>query len=212
MIALGIVGFLIVLVIGLYSIGREDGNSSFIDGSSNLTTGDGSNVTTGNNGAAVNALPDLAGQAVETAVQSVDQTGASYVLIGVREGDVPVNTVVDINNLVSLESLQSCGVIDRDRIKPPVVFRVGLEGESYAGIGRGEIKLANIPVFVDAIGPLASTTSDSERAMVTHETKRLLMLMISFGGRDGLDELLGRSADLLRKYAQANEAEIQVVE
>ena len=95
MIALGIVGFLIVLVIGLYSIGREDGNSSFIDGNSNLTTGDGSNVTTGNNGAAVNALPDLAGQAVETAVQSVNQTGASYVLIGVREGDVPANTVVD---------------------------------------------------------------------------------------------------------------------
>ena len=41
------------------------------------------------------ALPDLAGQAVETAVQSVNTTGASYVLIGVREGDVPANTVVD---------------------------------------------------------------------------------------------------------------------
>jgi beta-lactam-binding protein with PASTA domain len=32
---------------------------------------------------------------VETAVESVNATGASYVLIGVREGDVPANTVVD---------------------------------------------------------------------------------------------------------------------
>lgn len=94
MIALGIVGFLIVLVIALYSIGREDSSPSFIDGTSSLTDDNG-DVTTGSDGAVGNALPDLAGQAVETAVQSVNQTGASYVLIGVREGDVPVNTVVD---------------------------------------------------------------------------------------------------------------------
>lgn len=93
LIALGIVGFLIVLVIALYSIGREDSSPSFIDGTSGLTTEDGSDVTTGSEGGV--ALPDLAGQAVETAVQSVNETGASYVLIGVREGDVPVNTVVD---------------------------------------------------------------------------------------------------------------------
>jgi hypothetical protein len=95
MIALGIVGFLIVLVIALYSIGREDSSPSFIDGTSSLSDDNGDVTTGSDGGAAGNALPDLAGQAVETAVQSVNQTGASYVLIGVREGDVPVNTVVD---------------------------------------------------------------------------------------------------------------------
>ena len=98
-IALGIVGFLIVLVIALYSIGREDSSPSFIDGTSALTENNGSDVITGSEGGAGAgasvALPDLAGQAVETAVQSVNTTGASYVLIGVREGDVPANTVVD---------------------------------------------------------------------------------------------------------------------
>ena len=97
-IALGIVGFLIVLVIALYSIGREDSSPSFIDGTSTLSEGS-EDVLTGTEGGAGAgtgvALPDLAGQSVETAVESVNATGASYVLIGVREGDVPANTVVD---------------------------------------------------------------------------------------------------------------------
>lgn len=98
LIALGIVGFLVVLVIALYSIGREDSStSSFIDGSSGLAEEDGSEVITGGGGgaAAGAALPDLAGLSVESAVEAVNATGASYVLIGVREGDVPANTVVD---------------------------------------------------------------------------------------------------------------------
>ncbi len=94
LIALGIVGFLIVLVIALYSIGREDSSPSFIDGTSSLSE-DGEDVTTGSESGAGTALEDLAGQSVEYAVESVNATGASYVLIGVREGDVPVNTVVD---------------------------------------------------------------------------------------------------------------------
>lgn len=98
MIALGIVGFLVVLVILLYSVGREDSStSSFVDGASSLSDDGGSDVTTGNNGggAAGAALPDLVGEGVETAVELLNPTGASYVLIGVREGDVPANTVVD---------------------------------------------------------------------------------------------------------------------
>ncbi|HSP54239.1 MAG TPA: helix-turn-helix domain-containing protein [Dehalococcoidia bacterium] len=99
LIALGIVAFLIVLVFVLYSFGREDGSSSFIDNSSGLSGNNNSGVITGpGNGAAAGAqaaLKDLAGQSVETAVQMVNETGASYVLVGVSGGDVPANTVVD---------------------------------------------------------------------------------------------------------------------
>lgn len=97
-IALGIVGFLIVLVILLYSIGREDSSTSFIDGTSSLSDNNGDVLTGSEGGAEAGAgvaLADLAGQSVETAVEAVNATGASYVLIGVREGDVPANTVVD---------------------------------------------------------------------------------------------------------------------
>ena len=65
-----------------------------------------------------------------------------------------------------------------------MVFRPGRDDESYTGIGRGAIRLARIPVFVDAEGPFGSTTSDSERSMVTLQTVRLLLLVISYCGPD----------------------------
>jgi DNA/RNA-binding domain of Phe-tRNA-synthetase-like protein len=118
-----------------------------------------------------------------------------------------VNTLVDINNLLSLESLCSCGVLDLDRVEPPVVFRKGRTEESYAGIGRGEIRLENIPIFADAAGPFASTTSDSERTRITTATGRALQLIISFGDGFDMDKAVDRAAELLRRYAGARQLE-----
>ena len=36
---------------------------------------------------------------------------------------------VDVNNLISLETLHSAGTFDRDRLQPPIIFRVGQPGE-----------------------------------------------------------------------------------
>ncbi len=127
------------------------------------------------------------------------------------KGLYQVNSVVDINNLVSLESLFSVGTVDLERVRPPIVLRPGRAQESYAGIGRGAIKLEAIPVFVDQLGPFASTTSDSERSMVSLTTERILMLVISFDGPAGLDDALRRAGDLLTRYAQARELETAVV-
>ena len=41
------------------------------------------------------ALPDLAGRSVDEAIAIVEDAGAGYVVIGVREGEVPVGQVVD---------------------------------------------------------------------------------------------------------------------
>lgn len=119
-----------------------------------------------------------------------------------------VNTAVDLNNLLSLETACSCGVVDLDRVEPPVVFRPGRADESYAGIGRGAIKLAQIPVFVDAHGPFASTTSDSERSMVTVDTRRMALFVISYGGPDLLPGALARASDLFRRFLAATAVEI----
>lgn len=134
---------------------------------------------------------------------------ALYRRIVQGKGLYRVNTVVAINNLISLESMCSCGAIDRDMVQSPIVFRVGQQGESYAGIGA-EIKLARIPVFVDALGPFASTTSDSERTMVQPDTAHAMLLIISFSGREGLYEAIGEGVHLLRKYAQGSEIETTV--
>jgi len=119
-----------------------------------------------------------------------------------------VNTVVDVNNLISLETLHSAGTFDFDRVQPPVIFRIGQPGESYAGIGRGEIKIEGLPVFADRLGPFGSTTSDSERTMVRPETTRVLMVVISFLGGEGLEGAVQRTARLLERYAGAGGIEM----
>jgi DNA/RNA-binding domain of Phe-tRNA-synthetase-like protein len=114
-----------------------------------------------------------------------------------------VNTVVDVSNLVTLETLYSGGTFDFRRLQPPITFRIGRLGESYQGIGRGEIRLAGLPVFADQLGPFGCTTSDSERAMVRPETSEILMLFIAFGKPDGLERALPRAVGLLQQYARA---------
>jgi DNA/RNA-binding domain of Phe-tRNA-synthetase-like protein len=123
-----------------------------------------------------------------------------------------VNSVVDINNLISLNTLNSAGTFDLDRVQPPIIFRVGQPGEIYSGIGRGEIKIEGLPVFADQLGPFGSTTSDSERTMVRLETTRILMVVISFEGGKGLDAATGFAAMLLEKHAAATGIETGIVE
>jgi DNA/RNA-binding domain of Phe-tRNA-synthetase-like protein len=123
-----------------------------------------------------------------------------------------VNTVVDINNLISLETLHSAGTFDLDCVEPPILFRIGQPGEAYSGIGRGEIKIEGLPVFADRLGPFGSTTSDSERTMVRLETTKILLVIISFMGSKGMSNSVQQAAEMLEKYAGATEVEKGIVE
>jgi DNA/RNA-binding domain of Phe-tRNA-synthetase-like protein len=123
------------------------------------------------------------------------------------KGLYQVNTVVDINNLVSLESLLPAGSYDIGNVVPPITFRVGQPGETYKGIGKDEVNIENLPVFADARGAFGSPTSDSERAMIRLETERLLMVIFSFAGAGGLDQWTSRARELLRRYAFAEQVE-----
>lgn len=123
-----------------------------------------------------------------------------------------VNTVVDVCNLISLETLYSAGVFDFNAIVPPITFRPGQSGESYSGIGRGEIKLERLPVFADNLGPFGCTTNDSERTMVRLDSTKILLVIISFVGSEGIKASLERTGELLEKYAEAREMERGMVE
>jgi DNA/RNA-binding domain of Phe-tRNA-synthetase-like protein len=116
------------------------------------------------------------------------------------KGLYQINSVVDINNLVSMESLNPAGTYDLEKITPPIELRVGAAGGSYKGIGKDLINTENLPVFADAAGPFGSPTSDSERAMVSLETRKILMVVFSFTGPEGLERWMSRSGELLRRY------------
>jgi DNA/RNA-binding domain of Phe-tRNA-synthetase-like protein len=122
-----------------------------------------------------------------------------------------INAVVDIINLVSVESRLPIGLYDLAHVQGDIVFRAGRAGETYKGIGKYDLNLEGLPVFCDALGPHGSPTSDSERTMVTSETKRVLAVIISFGGKEGLDRWTDRLSALFAQYAFGNGCGIQMV-
>src|SRR4029077_1571109 len=98
-----------------------------------------------------------------------------------------INAVVDVINLVSVESRLSIGLYDLAHIRGDIVFRPGRSGETYKGIGKYDLNLEGLPVFCDEQGPHGRAPSDSERPMATADTRHVIAAIISFGGKDGLE-------------------------
>jgi DNA/RNA-binding domain of Phe-tRNA-synthetase-like protein len=107
--------------------------------------------------------------------------------------------------------LHSAGTFDLEQVRPPIVFRIGQPGETYSGIGRGEIKMEGLPVFADQLGPFGSTTSDSQRTMVRLETTRILLVIIAFARTGEMEGIVQRAAGLLERYVAAGQVEMGVV-
>ncbi len=121
-----------------------------------------------------------------------------------------INNVVDAINLVSVESRMPVGLYDLAHVQGDILFRAGRAGETYKGIGKYDLNLEGLPVFCDAAGPHGSPTSDSERTMVTLETKKVIAIIISFGGADGLERWGQRMSALLKQFASGGAVQIQV--
>ena len=122
-----------------------------------------------------------------------------------------INAVVDIINLVSVESRLSIGLYDLAHVQGDIVFRAGRAGETYKGIGKYDLNLEGLPVFCDALSPHGSPTSDSERTMVTSGTKQVLAVIISFASADALDSSAHRLSQLVATYAQGKHAQISII-
>lgn len=122
-----------------------------------------------------------------------------------------VNTLVDINNLISLQSYHSIGTYDRAQLQPPITMRIGATGESYQGIGKGEINIDKLPVFTDLGGPFGSPTSDSRRALIKPESQAVLMILVAFNGDKEMEHTLRQAVTLLKRYAAAENIETRII-
>jgi hypothetical protein len=101
LVAVGIVGLLVLLVVGLYTLGQDD--SGAFDNSGDVSTAplvpppDTSGGDVGEGAAPVGpaaALPDLVGQTSEEAIGHINSTGASYIVVATTEGEVPAGQVL----------------------------------------------------------------------------------------------------------------------
>jgi DNA/RNA-binding domain of Phe-tRNA-synthetase-like protein len=122
-----------------------------------------------------------------------------------------INAVVDVINLASVESRLPVGLYDLGHVVGDIVFRTGKSGETYKGIGKYDLNLEGLPLFADTVGPHGSATSDSERTMVTAETKEVLAVIVSFIGAENLERWTQRLGALLRQYAAGTEIVTNIV-
>ncbi len=128
---------------------------------------------------------------------------ALYRRIKQGKGLYKINTVVDTNNLISLETGFSAGSYDLDSIAEHIELRVGRAGESYQGIGKESINIENLPVLCDAKGPFGSPTSDSTQAMITLDSQKIVTIIYCFTPEAQMAEILNKAAEQIKKYAGA---------
>ncbi len=131
----------------------------------------------------------------------------------VRRGDnlYHINSVVDVNNLISVESGLSAGSYDLDCIQGPVTLRKAGKGEGYTGIGKDFLDMENMLALADDKGIFGSSMSDSSRAMVTEQTKDILVVIYCFENTIDLQELLHKAQAAFQKYADAKDIEAWII-
>ncbi len=131
----------------------------------------------------------------------------------VKRGDelYHINSVVDVNNLISVESGLSVGSYDLNNVSGPVVFRKAAAGEGYTGIGKDFIDMENMLVLCDDEGIFGSSMSDSTRAMVTTETKDVLVVIYCFENDIDLEALLEKGKKAFEEYAGIGETETWII-
>ena len=113
-----------------------------------------------------------------------------------------INDIVDLGNILSIETMRSVCVVDLDKIASDVTIRIGNKDDIYFGINRGQINVDKIPLYTDKIGPFGNPTSDTDRTKVTSSTENILIMIICFNQEDmEKDEEILLS--LYQKYANA---------
>lgn len=121
-----------------------------------------------------------------------------------------INNVVDIGNVLSLKTQYSTAVLDYEKIVGDIIIRIGKD-ELYEGIGRGMINVENIPIYCDDIGPFGSTTSDTKRTMITDDTKKILVFIVSFNGKKDLLKDINIGIYLYKKYANGTDFKYTII-
>ena len=122
-----------------------------------------------------------------------------------------LTTLIDVVNLVSIKSGYAISGLDGDRIEgDTLTMSVGTAEDVYNGIGRGELNIEGMPVYRDAVGPIATPTSDEERTKFTEQTVNAQININAFAPEMPLEQAVDWTADLLRKYAHATSVETSI--
>ena len=113
--------------------------------------------------------------------------------------------LIDLVNLLSVFSGHAIGGFDADKISGDcLTLGVGREGEPYEAIGRGQLNVACLPVWRDALGGIGTPTSDNDRTKLSPSTRRLLLTINIYGDDLPEPEIMALCRRLLEEYADAH--------
>ena len=119
-----------------------------------------------------------------------------------------LTTLIDVVNLVSIKSGYAISGLDGDRIEgDTLTLSVGTADDVYNGIGRGLLNIEGMPVYRDAMGPIATPTSDEERTKFTDDTVKVQININAFAPEMPVEEAVEWMASLLKRYASATDIE-----
>jgi DNA/RNA-binding domain of Phe-tRNA-synthetase-like protein len=122
-----------------------------------------------------------------------------------------INSIVDINNICSIESLFPLGAYDCKYVIGDVSIRLGTSNDVYHGIGK-EINVAGKLVSADSEGAFGSPVADSDRTKITEDTRDVLVLLYAPESTDdgNIGDALNRYADLAGEHAFAQTGNIGI--
>jgi len=126
------------------------------------------------------------------------------------EGIYRINDVVDLNNLVSLETGFPCGVYDAANLSgEEMIFGIGKTGEGYESIGGKRVNAEARIISNDAQGIFGSPVADSKRTAVGTSTTTILMLIYApkAVGDDQLKAAISRAIAFFTAITKAKKAE-----
>jgi DNA/RNA-binding domain of Phe-tRNA-synthetase-like protein len=110
-----------------------------------------------------------------------------------------INSLVDVANALSVQLQVPVGLYDLDKVKgEELVIRLGRKGESYEGIGKERVNVADRICVADAEGACGNPSADSARTMITTDTERAAWIYFLPVGDDDID----RTAELIAVFGR----------
>jgi DNA/RNA-binding domain of Phe-tRNA-synthetase-like protein len=149
-----------------------------------------------------------------------NKPASEYLAQAAREGRFPrINNLVDVNNLLSLESGLPISLLDLGAVGERLVLRYGGGGEKYVFNPAGqEIELKGLVCACRAEGeasvPLGNAIKDSMAGKLKEGTRDVVGVVYATRGAasvEGVGELVREFGELLTRFGGAAAVETRVV-
>lgn len=149
-----------------------------------------------------------------------NKPASEYLAQAAREGRFPrINNLVDINNLLSLESGLPISLLDLDAVGANPELRYGAEGERYVFNPAGqEIELKGLVCLCRAEGgtsvPLGNAIKDSMAGKLKDSTRDVIGVVYATreaASVEQVEALVREFGELLTRYGGAAAVETRVV-